>query len=82
MDDATNTPVPYRPSNAAEGCEFESKFCHQCERDDWPTGGNGCSIQADAYVFDESHPSYPKEWVEDATGPRCTAFTPPPERTA
>ena len=75
MDDAANTPAPYRPSNGSEGVWFESKFCNQCERDDWASGGNGCPIQAAALAFDETDPSYPKEWIEDASGPRCTAFT-------
>lgn len=76
MDDAANTPVPYRPSNAGEGVWFESLFCNNCTRDDWASGGDGCSIQTDALAFNETDPSYPKEWIEDADGPRCTAFTP------
>lgn len=85
MDDAANTAVPYRPSNGHEGRQFDNRFCDRCKRDDayrtalvhssMPSA-DGCEILAATMAFDESDPSYPKEWIEDANGPRCTAFDP------
>jgi len=100
MDDTANTPTPYRPSNGWEGANFEARFCDQCERqkafnDAWENyvlgGGDnlgdveGCNILTTVHGTQVDDPAYPKEWIEGATGPRCTAFTsalPTRERTA
>ena len=91
MDDAANTPVPYRPSNGGEGANFEARFCDQCERqkafnDAWDNhvlGGiddlgvvEGCDILTTVHGTQVDDPAYPKEWIEDASGSRCTAFIP------
>jgi len=31
-------------------------------------------IVSDTFPYDVSDPRYPKEWVQDEQGPRCTAF--------
>lgn len=70
---------PYRPSNGTEGCDFEDQWCSRCARDqkfrDNPDSGDGCPIVAATFAFEIDHPDYPKEWIEDEEGPRCTAFT-------
>lgn len=73
-----NESRPYRPSNGTEGEIFEAQWCARCERDraawesdDWE---NGCRIPANTYCFEGTDPEYPKEWIIDEQGPRCTAF--------
>lgn len=67
---------PYRPSNGCEGDWFMSQFCEQCaianlddDADDLP-----CSILGRALGYSIDDPEYPKEWVQDEHGKRCTAF--------
>lgn len=69
---------PYRPSNGTEGVSFIDYFCGRCERDRAfrEERGDSCPIVAASFAFDIHHPSYPKEWIEDDDGPRCTAFVP------
>lgn len=64
--------TPYRPSNGTEGECFMGKFCERCRRDI----NQDCPIIAATMAFDISDPEYPGEWVEDESGPRCTAFEP------
>lgn len=69
----------YRPSNGTEGEAFIGEFCCQCVKDRAcnnadPDYANGCPILAATFACDESDPHYPKEWIEDELGPRCTAF--------
>lgn len=75
---------PYRPSNGTEGADFIDHWCGHCERDrefrEDPDAGDGCEIVAATFRFDVNHPDYPKEWIEDEKGPRCTAFTTDPAR--
>jgi hypothetical protein len=62
----------YRPSNGDEGIWFMAQWCERCERDrreDRP-----CRILVLTFALDVDDPHYPKEWVRDADGPRCTAF--------
>lgn len=70
---------PYRPSNGTEGCDFEARFCDRCARDaafrESDGAEDGCPLIANAFAFEIGHPDYPKEWIEDEHGPRCTAFT-------
>lgn len=65
----------YRPSNGTEGDAFMARFCERC------AFGLGeslspCLIVGATMAFDVDDPEYPTEWVEDAAGPRCTAFIP------
>ncbi len=74
----------YRPSSGTEGADFQDQWCCRCSRDAAfqadPDSGDGCPIVASTYVFDIDHPLYPKEWIEDEKGPRCTAFTTDPSQ--
>lgn len=76
---------PYRPSNGSEGEGFLEAYCFHCERDRAfrdtnyeGDGALGCQILAATYRYDVNHPDYPKEWIEDERGSRCTAFTTDP----
>lgn len=67
--------TPYLPSNGTEGEQFHKEFCYRCARAG-PENGPGCPIWAKAVCGDQ-----PAEWIEDETGPRCTAFTTTPPAT-
>ena len=70
---------PYRPSNATEGCAFESAFCDQCEHDKPIREGlsYGCSIHMDIIMLNESDPEYPREVVIGGDGrPTCKQYLP------
>lgn len=76
---------PYRPSNGSEGEGFFDAFCSVCARDAAfratnyeGDGALGCPILAATFALDLDHPDYPKEWIEDDQGSRCTAFTTDP----
>ncbi len=73
---------PYRPSCGTEGADFMERWCCHCERDrafqENPDAADGCPIVAATFRFEIDHPEYPKEWIEDEKGPRCTAFTTDP----
>lgn len=73
---------PYRPSNGTEGADFMDEWCNRCARDaafrEDPDNCDGCSIAAATFAFEIDHPEYPKEWITDEKGPRCTAFTTDP----
>ena len=78
---------PYRPSNGTEGMDFQDFYCDQCERDrafrETDYEGDpalGCQILADTFAYDITDPKYPKEWITDEIGPRCTAFTTDPTK--
>lgn len=49
-----------------------ARFCENCSRD---TGDSPCHILGLALGYSIGDPEYPKEWVQDERGPRCTAFT-------
>jgi len=54
-------------------------FCSHCEKDrahreDPKMMAAGCDIILHVMAFDIDDPKYPKEWVQDERGPRCTAF--------
>ena len=68
--------TPYRPSNGTEGEWFASKFCNKCEGErKWRESEvDPCHILVNTFAFTIDHPDYPKEWIEDEGGPRCTAF--------
>ena len=77
------TPRPYKPSNGCEGMDFMDEFCHRCTKDAKYRAtqdvADGCPIVATALLFEPADPRYPKEWVTDEDGPRCTAFERVPE---
>jgi hypothetical protein len=70
----------YRPSNGTEGDSFISHFCCNCARSDHnqPQSDDdadvGCEILGDTFMLDVDDPAYPPQWIEDESGPRCTAF--------
>ncbi len=67
---------PYTPTNAFEGSAFMARFCDRCERDAAfrRDEGDSCEIAACASA------GIPvAEWVQDASGPRCTAFVLSPD---
>ncbi len=73
---------PYRPSSGTEGADFQDYWCGRCARDAaFRDGGPdvdpalGCQILAATFRYEVTDPRYPKEWIEDESGPRCTAFT-------
>lgn len=75
----------YRPSSGSEGAYFQEQFCCHCARDAAMNGSKVfddcrdddlCQIIADTYAYDIGEPQYPREWIEDEEGPRCTAFVP------
>jgi len=74
---------PYRPSNGCEGMDFQEEFCFRCTKEakylEADNGADGCPILTATYLYPVSDPSYPKEWVQDEQGARCTAFERVPE---
>lgn len=75
----------YRPSTGTEGACFQEEYCCNCARDLAMNGAKDfddckpeelCQIIADTYAYDIGEPQYPKEWIEDENGARCTAFVP------
>jgi hypothetical protein len=58
--------------------DFMERFCFRCAKDakfrKTEDGMDGCKIVADTFVYEPSDPRYPTEWVQDESGPRCTAF--------
>lgn len=75
---------PYRPANGTDGMDFMDSFCDRCVRDrafqKWYAGegpeADSCPILAATCIYNVDDPQYPKEWIEDEYGPRCTAFEP------
>lgn len=53
-----------------------SRFCHECTRANLEDESlPPCEILGRALGYNMNDPLYPKEWVQDENGPRCTAFT-------
>lgn len=78
---------PYRPSNGTEGADFQDFYCDRCARDaafrETDYEGDpalGCQILADTFCYSVDDPKYPKEWITDERGARCTAFTTDPSK--
>lgn len=61
---------PYRPSGAFEGMDFMARFCDRCQHEK----NEPCDILTTTFFEPIDSPNYPKEWVQDEKGPRCTAF--------
>lgn len=70
--------TPYRPTSGTEGAAFMERFCDRCEREAGyrldPFKHDACPIAATTMALRVTDPGYPKEWVTDDDGPRCTAF--------
>lgn len=62
---------PYRPSNGTEGEMFRAHFCEKCVKD---TPSVPCGILSLTLWLQIDEKGYPKQWIEDEDGPRCTAF--------
>lgn len=72
-------PEPYRPSNGSiEGAAFMARWCDRCEREAGyrrdPNKHDACRILVNTMAYSIGDPEYPREWVRDENGPRCTAF--------
>ena len=67
---------PYRPSTGTEGVAFMDRWCDRCTHDVAFQAGTGdsCPIVARTMALQVDDPRYLAEWIEDAAGPRCTAF--------
>lgn len=80
----SSTAQPYRPGSGTEGMGFIDHWCGRCARDqafrDDPDTGDGCPIVAATFAFAVNDPKYPKEWIADEKGARCTAFTTDPNK--
>lgn len=78
----------YRPSNGTEGDCFIGEFCCHCARSEHLQPGAterdpaGCPILDLTFQHDIEDPDYPKEWIIDESGARCTAFVPEGEPLA
>ena len=70
---------PYRPSCGTEGMDFMDRFCDRCTKAATGVGEAGCPILNATFFYLVSDPRYPKEWVQDEAGARCTAFERVPE---
>lgn len=68
----------YRPSCGSEGLDFIDRWCGRCMRESrfrqTRDGADACRIVARTFHLKVTDPDYPKEWIEDEAGPRCTAF--------
>ena len=75
---------PYRPSNGTEGDAFYAQWCQRCERERayresrYDDPDLACPIVTRAMALKITNPDYPREWISDEAGPRCTAFTTDP----
>ena len=66
----------YQPSNGTEGDWFMARFCHHCHHESFDNDiDNHCDIIALTMLLKVTDDDYPKEWIRDENGPRCTAFS-------
>lgn len=75
--------TPYVPSNSTEFCEFSDDWCRHCARDKAMREGDPideCDDNERCEILTAAFFGQIKEWVEDADGPRCTAFVPAGEK--
>lgn len=63
--------MQYRPANGTEGEAFEATWCQKCACDQPGEAWEGpmCPILGEATAGGS-----PRQWLQDANGPRCTAF--------
>ncbi len=62
----------YRPSNGSEGDLFMAHWCERCVKD---TPSKPCRILGRTLALGIDDKAYPREWITDRDGPRCTAFS-------
>ncbi len=80
----TTGSTPYRPSNGTEGESFYAQWCQRCERErayresGYDDPDLACPIVTSAMALKITNPDYPREWIKDADGPHCSAFTTDP----
>lgn len=74
--------TPFLPSNGTEGADFMDLWCGRCVRDKVMNGTMYFDDATDADlcpILAASYRGAVAEWIEDVTGPRCTAFVPDTE---
>lgn len=59
---------PYKPADGTAGGWFLAAWCVRCKHCD------GCDVLAEIDDLDDPVTVYPAEWIQDESGPRCTAF--------
>lgn len=67
----------YQPSNGTEGAMFINAWCRRCQRDKAMREGadfDECDDNELCEIIAASFRGQVKEWIEDDSGPRCTAF--------
>ncbi len=67
----------YQPSNGTEGAMFINAWCGRCQRDKAMREGadfDECDDNELCEIIAASFRGPVKEWIEDESGPRCTAF--------
>lgn len=67
----------YLPSNGTEGESFFDSWCRYCQRDKAMREGadfDECDDNELCEIIAASFRGPVKEWIEDDSGPRCTAF--------
>lgn len=67
----------YTPANGTEGEAFFENWCCHCSRDKAMREGadfDDCDDNELCEIIAASFRGPVKEWIEDETGPRCTAF--------
>lgn len=67
----------YKPSNSDEGYAFLGYWCANCQRDKAMREGadfDECDDNELCEIIAASFRGQVKEWIEDDSGPRCTAF--------
>lgn len=68
---------PYIPSNGTEGASFFDAWCRHCARDKAMREGadfDECDDEELCEIIGAGFRGPVKEWIEDESGPRCTAF--------
>ena len=67
----------YQPSNGTEGAMFMNAWCRRCQRDKAMREGAPFYDRDDnefCEIIESGLIGLVKEWIEDDSGPRCTAF--------
>ncbi len=68
---------PYLPSNGTEGHAFFESWCCHCQRDKAMREGadfDECDDNEKCEIIAASFRGPVPEWIDDESGPRCTAF--------
>ena len=67
----------FQPANGSEGAEFMNTWCRRCQRDKSMREGadfDECDDNELCDIIAASFRGQVKEWIEDDSGRRCTAF--------